>query len=262
MNRLPISVSLIARNEARNLPRCLDAVKDWVSEIVVVINDCTDDTRAVAERYGAKVSESPWAGFREQKNKALEPVTQPWVLALDADEVVSPELREEIAAFFRGEHEQFTGARSPRKVWFLGRWITHGDWYPDRVTRLFRAGKGRWVGSTEHCHVEVDGAVKTFRSDLLHFSNPDIASHVRKIPYYADIYLERQLAESRRWSWLDAVFRPWWRFLRAYFFRLGFLDGFPGFYIAIATAFATFVRHCRLYEHQQPKTPPSSDSRS
>lgn len=251
--KLPIAIAMTARNEARNLPRCLDAVKDWVNEIVLIINDCTDRTREVAESYGATVYESSWSGFRDQKNKALEKVTQPWVLALDADEVVSEELRADIATFFGGDHEKFAGASSPRKVWFMGRWITHGDWYPDRVTRLFLNEKGKWIGSTEHCRVEVEGAVKCFDSDLLHFSNPDIGSHVRKIPYYADIFLQRQLDDERRWSVFETIFRPWWRFFRAYVLRRGFLDGYPGYYIAQATAFATLVRYSRLYEHETTK---------
>jgi glycosyltransferase involved in cell wall biosynthesis len=249
--RLPIAIAMTARNEALNLPRCFDAVKNWVSEIIVVINDCTDTTRETAESYGAKVFESPWNGFREQKNKALQYVTQPWVLALDADEVVSDQLRAEIEEFFCGDHEKFSGGSSPRKVWFLGRWITHGDWYPDRVTRLFRRGEGRWVGSTEHCHVEINGLTKAFRSDLLHFSNPDINSHLAKIPFYADIHLQRELHEQTRWSLIATVFRPWWRFFRAYVLRRGFLDGYPGYYIAKATAFATLVRYSRLYEYEK-----------
>jgi glycosyltransferase involved in cell wall biosynthesis len=242
---------MTARNEAQNLPRCLEAVKDWVSEIAILINDCSDNTREVAESYGAKVFESPWAGFREQKNKVLQHVTQPWVLALDADEVVSDQLRSEIAGFFRADHQRFFGGSSPRKVWFLGRWITHGDWYPDRVTRLFRKDAGRWVGSTEHCHVEITGPTKAFRSDLLHFSNPDINSHLAKIPFYADIHLQRELDEQACWSLAATVFRPWWRFFRAYVLRRGFLDGYPGYYIAKATSFATLVRYSRLYEHEK-----------
>jgi glycosyltransferase involved in cell wall biosynthesis len=248
--KLPIGVSLIARNEAHNLPRSLKSVVDWASEIVVVINDCTDETAAVAKQYGARVFEHSWKGFREQKNVSLSFVSQPWVLALDADEEVSADLRRSIVGFFAGDHLRFRGAYFPRKVWFLGRWITHGDWYPDYVTRLFAREHGQWTGSTEHCKVTIDGPVQKLQGDLLHYSNPDMASHIRKMPYYADIFLERQLAEQVRWSVWPAVFRPAWRFLRAYFFRLGLLDGFPGFYIAAATAFATFVRYSRLYEHR------------
>ncbi len=253
---------MIARNEAHNLPRSLGSVADWVQEIVLVVNDCTDGTEDIARSFGARIIPHAWEGYRDQKRFALAQVSAPWVLALDADEEVSPALKADIQRFFQGDHERFQGAMFPRKVWFLGRWITHGDWYPDWSLRLFQNGKGKWSGSPEHDKIEVDGAVTRLRGDLHHYSNPTLNSHVQKIAVFGDYFLQRQLAEGRRWSLLGAVFRPWWRFIRAYFFRLGFLDGFPGFYIAIATAFAAFVRHCRLYEHQQPKTPPSSGSRS
>ncbi len=247
---LPIAVSMTARNEARNLPRSLGSVRDWVEEIMVVVNDCTDGTEETARNLGAKVFESKWEGYREQKNKALDRATQPWVLCLDADEEVSLELRAEIFRFFETEAALFTGGSFPRKTWFMGRWITHGDWYPDRVTRLFRKDAGRWEGTTEHCKVTIGGAVKKFRADLLHFSNPDICSHISKIPFYADTMLKRQIESGLRWSLAESVFRPWWRFFRAYVLRCGFLDGYPGYYIAKATAFATLVRYSRLYEHE------------
>lgn len=249
--RLPITVAMTARNEAKNLSRCLGAVRDWVSEIVVVVNDCTDGTEDVARGLGAQVHESAWSGFRDQKNKAVELATQSWVLALDADEVVSDELRDEIFDFFDGRVGEFQGASFPRKVWFLGRWITHGDWYPDRVTRLFRRESGVWAGSTEHCFVDVKGATAKLKSDLLHYSNPDISNHLMKIPFYADIFLQRQLEAGKNWSVWPTMLRPWWRFFRAYVLRRGFLDGFPGYYIAKATAFAALVRYSRLFEHER-----------
>ena len=153
---LPISVVIVARNEARNLPRCLESVQGWVAEIVVVLNDTTDDSEVVAERHGAVVFETEWRGFRDTKNWALAHASQPWALALDADEEVSPALQADLKAFFsRGDQERFVGARFPRKVWFIDRWITHGDWYPDLSLRLLRRDRTRWrEGRTElHRHV-------------------------------------------------------------------------------------------------------------
>ena len=117
--RLPLSLVLIARNEAANLPRCLDSVAGWTSEIIVVVNDCTDDTVAIASRYGAIVHEHPWQGHRDQKNVALSFATQSWVLCLDADEEVSPELAISIRAFIECDDPQYAGAYFARKVWFL-----------------------------------------------------------------------------------------------------------------------------------------------
>ena len=251
VDRLPISVSIIASNAADKLQRCLASVADWVSEITVVVNDCTDDTVAVAESFGARVYEHEWHGFRDQKNIALSYVNQPWVLALDTDEVVSAELRDEIATFFEQDAQTYQGAKFPRKDWFLGRWITHGDWYPDHSLRLFRAENGIWGGSPEHDKIVLNGRCKTLAADLLHYSNPTLNSQISKINVFSDVFLQRQLDAGKRWSLMRCLFRPTWRFFRAYILRRGFLDGFPGFYIACMTTFSTFVRYSRLYEHHQ-----------
>ena len=250
----PISVILVASNEEQNLPRCLSSVAGWVSEIVVVLNNSTDRSEQIAQEYGARIERSAWLGFRDTKNVALSFASQPWVLNLDADEEVSPALREEIAAFFqRGESERFTGVSFPRKVFFLGRWITHGDWYPDRVLRLFRRETSRFEGSYGHDHVSVQGAIKKLRADLHHYSYPTINSHVLKINSFADAFLRQQIEDKKKWSPIATIARPLWRFFRAYVLKRGFLDGFPGLYIAWATAFATFVRYSRLYEHEHRK---------
>lgn len=256
MNKLPISVCIISSAEAGRIGKCLASVAGWVGEIVVVLNEeVTDGTEAIAASFGAKIYRHAWQGFREQKNLALSYATLPWVLALDADEEVSAELRESIVRSFDGGEPRFAAARFARKVWFLGRWITHGDWYPDRVLRLFRREGGKWAGSAEHCAVEAQGTCVTLAGDLLHYTNPDISSYVNKINYFADVFLQRQLAEKARWSAPGAVFRAAWRFVRAYLIRLGFLDGYPGFFIAASTAYSTLVRHSRLFEHLQSRPP-------
>jgi glycosyltransferase involved in cell wall biosynthesis len=257
MTRLPISVCFISGPEAERIGRALASVAEWTSEIIVVLNqDVNDGTEEIARRHGAKVHRHPWRGFREQKNLVAGHASEPWILQLDADEVVSEELRRELHRFFQGDQDRFAGASFPRKTWFLGRWITHGDWYPDRVLRLYRRDAGQWGGSEEHCRVELKGREKKLGADLLHFSNPTIAHYLRKFPYYADLYLQRQLAAGERWSAPAVVVRSCWRFVRAYLFRLGFLDGYPGFFLAFSAAYATLFRHTRLYEKQQPASPP------
>jgi glycosyltransferase involved in cell wall biosynthesis len=256
--QLPLSVVIVAKNEAQNLPRCLASVQGWVAEIVVVLNDTTDDSAAIAHRFGATVHEQTWLGYRDTKNLALDKASQLWALSLDADEEVSPALRAEFAAFFaKGEHERVSGARFPRKVWFIDRWITHGDWYPDLSLRLFRRDRARWGGDA-HVHEKIDiaGPVRTLRGDLHHYSFPTLASHVSKINLFASLFVKQQLEKETRFSLVAAVLRPWWRFFRAYFLRLGLLDGFPGFYIACATAFSAFVRYSCLYEHERQQPPP------
>jgi glycosyltransferase involved in cell wall biosynthesis len=258
---LPISVAIIAKNEAQNLPRCLGSVRNWVSEVVVVLNDTTDASESIARDAGAKVHHLPWRGYRDTKNAAIDLTTQPWVLALDADEEVSSALRRDIAAFLsKSNVDSFAGARFPRKVWFINRWITHGDWYPDFSLRLFRRDRGRWGGDpVVHERVECIGRVATLRGDLHHYSFPTLASHIAKINPFADLFIRQQRKRGRRFSVGAAVFRPGWRFFRAYILHAGFLDGFPGFYIAWANAFGTLARYSRLYEEENQMPPPQNE---
>ena len=254
---LPLSVVIIAKNEAHNLPRCLASVSGWAAELVVALNNTTDGSDTVAKSAGAVVHQLPWKGYRDTKNTALALAKQPWVLSLDADEEVSPALRDSLAAFFaRPDRDRFAGARFPRKVWFIDRWITHGDWYPDLSLRLLHVGRARWGGDAfVHEKVETDGPVATLRGDLHHYSFPTLASHVAKINPFADLFVRQQQAKGGCFSVFAAVFRPLWRFFRAYVVKLGFLDGYPGFYIAWATAFGAFVRYSRLYEAEHNRAP-------
>lgn len=254
---LPLSVVIVAKNEAHNLPRCLASVRGWVSDIVVALNDTTDASEAIAQQGGARVHRLPWQGYRDTKNAALALAKENWVLSLDADEEVSAALRRSLTEFFgRADREQFAGARFPRKVWFIDRWITHGDWYPDHSLRLIRRDRARWGGDAfVHEKMECDGPVALLAGDLHHYSFPTLSSHVAKINPFADLFVRQQQARSGHFSLGAAVFRPAWRFFRAYVLKLGFLDGYPGFYIAWATAFSAFVRYSRLYEEENRKLP-------
>jgi glycosyltransferase involved in cell wall biosynthesis len=232
-------------------------VQGRVAEILVVLNHTTDGSDAVVRRFGGRVLQTEWRGFRDTKNWALDQAVQPWALCLDADEEVSPALQGDLAAFFaRPDRDIFAGARFPRKVWFIDRWITHGDWYPDLSLRLIQRSRARWGGDPfVHEKMEADGPVATLRGDLHHYSFPTLASHVAKINPFADLFVRQQQARGAGFSLPAAVFRPFWRFLRAYVFKLGFLDGYPGFYIALATAFGAFVRYSRLYEAERRRLP-------
>lgn len=253
MSDLPISVCLIAKNEGHRLKRCLESVRGWTREIVVVINDCTDDTAEVATSFGAVVAEHAWSGFKDQKNYALGLAKHPWVLVLDADEEVSPELREEIRRFVERDDSSLAGADSPRLVRFLGQWIRHGDWYPDRGVRLVRKGKGCWSGVHDHCKLTVEGRVHKLGSDLYHYPFDRLGDLIWRIPFHADNFLQTQLERGKTWSPVETVFRAVWRFVRGYFLRLGFLDGYPGLVIAVTAAYYTFARYSRLYEYEKSK---------
>jgi len=248
---LPLSIPIVACDEEANLRRCLESVQGLAREIVVVDSGSTDGTVRVAEEFGARVIHQEWLGYRDQKNMALEQCGEEWVLALDSDEELSDELRQSVVDFFKGADARYGGAYFARKVWFLGRWITHGDWYPDYKIRLARRGGCRWVGSPEHDKLEAGGEILRLPGDLHHYSFPSINRYVEKINVFGDEYLKRQLAAGKKWSLAHNLFRPAWRFVRCYFLRRGFLDGFPGFWVALGIAFQTFVRHSRTYEYER-----------
>ncbi|QYM77842.1 glycosyltransferase family 2 protein [Horticoccus luteus] len=258
--QLPVSVVIVARNEAHNLPRCLASVQGWTAETVLVLNNTTDASAAVAEPFGAQVHDLPWQGFRDTKNAANALAAHPWILSLDADEEVSPALRADLVRFFaRGDDQRFVGARFPRKVWFIDRWITHGDWYPDLSLRLFHRDRAHWGGdAVVHEKISADGPVARLRGDLHHYSFPTLASHVSKINAFAELFVRQRQDQGTRFSLFPVIVRPFWRFFRAYVIKLGFLDGFPGFYIASATAFSAFVRYSRLYEVDHAAPPPDA----
>ena len=247
---LPISAVLIARNEAERLPACLASLAGWVAEIVVVVNDCSDGTEEVARRFGARVVPHAWENFREQKNAALAEGRSEWVLALDADESVSPELRAALVAFVAAPGDE-VAASSSRLVTFLGRPIRHGDWYPDRGLRLVRKGRARWIGAHDHCKLVADGPVRRLAGDLLHDSFPTLASLVAKTNFHADNFVRTRRERGEGWGLAEALFRPGWRFFRSYVLRLGFLDGYSGLIVSVTIGYQTLIRYARIYEAER-----------
>jgi len=258
MTRLPLSVCMIAGAEAERIGRALASVADWTAEIIVVLNeDVSDGTEEIARRFGAQVFREPWKGYVAQKNSAAQKAAQPWILGLDADEAVSPPLREEIARALTAPNlsTDLAAFSFPRCTQFCGRWIRHGDWYPDRTVRLWRNGRARWTGQEPHARLEVDGREGRLRHDLLHFTAVDLAHQAAKSLTYADYFVRDQLAAGATAGLLDLWLRPGWRFVRGYFLRLGFLDGWQGLAVARLAAFQTFLRHARLREARERSCP-------
>jgi len=251
MNRLPISVSIIAGAEAARIGRALESVADWTSEIIVVVNDdVRDGTDEVARRHGARVFREPWKGYLAQKTSAAKKTSQEWILGLDADEVVSPGLREEIQRLFAEKHplEVYAAFSLPRLTMFCGRWIQHGDWYPDRTTRLWHRDCAEWGGIDPHARLNVRGRTGRLRQDLLHYNAAGIDDQITKIIAYSDDFQRDALQHRRPATWLDLALRPGWRFFRAFFLRLGFLDGWQGYYLAWMTAAYTLTRYAKVRE--------------
>ncbi len=251
MKRLPISVCMISGAEAHRIARTLESVSAWAGEIIIVLNqEVSDGTEEIAAKYGARVFREPWKGFIAQKNSAAEKATQPWLFNLDADEVVSDQLREEVLSLFNQAPPSCSALSLPRLTFYFGRWIRHGDWYPDRCIRLWQRGKARWVGVDPHASLSVDGEIARLRGDLLHYTSDTLNQQVAKTVQYADDFVRSAEKQGRRVSLFDLVFRPGWRFVRAYVFKLGFLDSWQGYSIAWLTAFYTFLRYARAREAQ------------
>lgn len=255
--KLPISICLVAGNEAYRIRRTLDSVVGWTGEIILAIDDkVTDGTDKIAESYGAKIFSQPWRGHAEHRNFASAHATQPWLLAIDADEVVSNELRAEIIAAFQKQNlSSLPAAYSfPRLSFFGGRWIRHGNWYPDRKVRLWRKEAGQWEGDP-HEKLVLRGTVVPLRADLFHFSNENIDQLLSKISVVSSIFVRQCQVRKRSTGWIDLTIRPFWKFFRAYFLRRGFLDGWPGYFIAWMDAFSTVTRYIKVIEAEQMKQP-------
>ncbi len=250
---LPISVCIIAGNEAHRIGRALSSVHGWVEEIIVVINhDVSDGTEKVAEKFGAKVFLEPWKGYVRQKNSAAEKASQPWILGIDSDEAVSPALRLSLTSALRKESDQPRHAafEFPRCSRYFGAWIRHGDWYPDYSKRLWARGKARWVGDEPHDSLQVDGLVGRIVGDLEHHSMESMEHQMRKTLKYAEVFANHCLQHHRNVTWMDLFFRPPLRFLRSYLLKLGFLDGWRGYAVAWTAAYYTFLRYFKALEAQ------------
>jgi glycosyltransferase involved in cell wall biosynthesis len=257
--KLPISVCIIANNEAHRIGNTLKSVAGWTSEIVAVINhDVSDGTDKVIESFGGKVYREPWRGFVGQNQSATDKATGEWLLSIDADEVISPELAAEIqACFARPETlNRLAGFEFPRVSMFYGRWIRHGEWYPDRKLRLWKRGQGKWGGAAPHSRVIVNGPVGRLKGEMFHYSMESLEHLLQKTVRYADDFVATCRQENRRVTFGQMVIRPPWRFLRGYVFKLGFLDGWRGLAIAWMAAFYTFLRYLKAYQAQTGEDKP------
>ena len=246
---LPVSVAIIARNEESNLKRLLPNIRDFVEEIVLVYNDCEDGTVTVAQEYGVLCYEEAWHGYKEQKNLALLKCSKEWVLCLDADEILSDQLKDSIQKFLFSEFlESYNGASFNRCSFFMNRWIRHGDWYPDQKCRLLRSSTGHWSGGQLHEYLDINGKIFHLSGDLLHYSYESILDFPVKMSSYANAFVKQNLKNGNRVSSFDLWIRPIWRFFRAFILRLGFMDGLPGFVISISSTYECILKYNLLKE--------------
>jgi glycosyltransferase involved in cell wall biosynthesis len=240
-----ISVIVITYNEQKNIRKCLSSI-DWADEIVVVDSGSTDDTKRIASEFTRKVLDIKWEGFGMAKDFARDQATCQWILSLDADEVVTEDLKEEIQRVIASP-EAVNGYHIPRRSNFLGRWIEHGGWYPDYVLRLFRKDKARFTHSAVHERVEVDGEKGHLNNALMHHTDPNFDHYLGKLNRYTSLAAEELFKKGKRAKVWDVIFRPLAVFLKMYLAKRGFLDGFLGFILAVSSAFHVFSKYVKLW---------------
>jgi glycosyltransferase involved in cell wall biosynthesis len=246
MNQPTLGVALITRNAAARLAQCLQAVY-FADEIVVVDSGSTDATVGIAEAHRARVIEAhDWPGFGPQKNRALDALSTDWILSIDADEVVSPELAASIRAAIRDPHAD--AYQLDRLSSFCGVWVKHGGWYPDWIPRLFKRGTARFSDDLVHERLVLSDSARTARlkGQLMHYSYEDFETVLRKLDAYSTAGALQRHAAGKRGSFGVAVSRGFWAFLRTYFLRRGFLDGRTGFMIALFNAQTVYYRFLKL----------------
>jgi len=245
MPDITLSVTLITRNESRHIAACLKSVA-FADEWVVVDSGSTDDTREIAASLGARVVKTDdWPGFGMQKNRALELARGRWVLSIDADERVSEALATQIQAAIKNE-QAADGYELSRISRFCGQWIRHGDWYPDRVLRLFRRESGRFTNDLVHERLQVNGRVDRLAGDLLHDTMPTLDDALDKMNRYSSGRALDKVAAGRSGGLGAALAHGLWAFVRCYGLKCGFLDGRLGFVLAIYVAEGTYYRYLKM----------------
>ncbi|MDA0206857.1 MAG: glycosyltransferase family 2 protein [Acidobacteria bacterium] len=240
---MKISATIITLNEEESLPRALASIS-FCDEVVVVDSGSSDRTCEIAQQSGARVLERDWTGYADQKNFAAQAAAHDWILALDADEEVAPDLRASIETLQTAGPE-YAGYRFARLARYLGRWIHHSGWYPDAKIRLYDRRRGRWFGDYVHESVKVEGSVGTLAGDLLHYTCDSLDDHRQRVDRYTDL-AARELIENRRRVGLGQLLvSPPWAFLRSYVMQQGFRDGPEGLLIARMAASYTYSKYAK-----------------
>jgi len=249
MERQKVSATLITFNEEGNIEACLDSIR-WADEIIVVDSESTDRTVEIAKKFTDKVFTNPWPGHKQQKNYAIDQSSFDWIFSIDADERVTPELREYILKIL--ESPQADGYRFPRLNHFIGKRMRFGGWYPDHVLRLFRKDMGRFGGVNPHDKVIMNGGdIVTSSIPLVHYTYTSFSQYIQKQDFYSTISAKEKFNAGKRAGIIVIVFKPIWKFFETYLLKLGFLDGLRGIIAAFGAAFSTYMKFVKLWELRQ-----------
>lgn len=240
---MKISATIITLNEERNIARAIESLR-CCDEIVILDSGSTDRTVELAEKLGARVVEAGWRGYAGQKNAAAMQASHDWILSLDADEALSEALEAEIWSL-KKSGPRFAGYTMPRLARYLGRWILHSGWYPDRKIRLYNREKGKWVGDFVHESVVVDGKVGNLESNILHFTCESLAEHVKTMDRYTTLAAQELASRRIKAPLWKILADPAWTFWKTYLLQRGFLDGFEGLIIAYMAGFYVFLKYAK-----------------
>ncbi len=249
---LKLSSVVIAKNEEKNIRRCIESQDACIDEIIVLVDDSsTDDTFEIASSYhSVSTKKVKWAGYAQTKKYGVSLASNSWILWIDADEAVSPELCEELKEFKKSV-PSFTAYSIPRKAYFLGKWIRHCGWYPGRVIRLFDKNEVNFNDNSVHEQLDVQGTTGKLLHDLEHFTDPDIHHYFEKYNSYTSLAAVELYNNGKKFSVLDILLRPGVIFLKMYVIRAGFLDGLHGFILSVFSASYVFTKYCKLWEYEK-----------
>ncbi len=249
---IQLSVVIITFNEEKNLDRCLKSIQDVADEIVITDSFSSDKTIEIAARYNAVIIQNNFLGYGEQKNFATSCAKHDWILSLDADEALTPELRRSIKAVKQNPEQVVY--EMPRLTSYCGQWIHHGVWYPDRQTRLYNRTKGKWIERRVHEYWAPANSAPLglLKGDLLHYSFSSVGDHLQKIEKYSELSAREAVSKQKDVTIFKMLFSPFWHFFHEYFVRLGFLDGYYGYIICKLSAYSAFLKctKIRLYNRE------------
>lgn len=240
---MKITATIITLNEERNIARAIESLR-CCDEIMLVDSGSSDRTLELARNLGARVIEAPWRGYAKQKNFAAEQASNDWILSVDADEAISEGLEGEIWNL-KKNGATYDAYTMPRLAQYLGRWILHGGWYPDRKVRLYDRRKAQWTGEFVHESVKVDGKVGHLDANLLHYTCDSLSEHLRTMDRYTTLAAEEIVARKQRVPSHRLVLDPAWTFAKSYVVQRGFLDGLEGLTIAYMAAMYTFLKYAK-----------------
>jgi glycosyltransferase involved in cell wall biosynthesis len=245
-----ISVLIITFNEEKNIRRCLESVK-WADEIVVIDSESSDRTVDIAKEYTDKIIVQEWQGYAATKNLGLQYISSEWLFAVDADEEISIDLKEEIFHAVQSSH--CDGFFIPRMANFLGKWIKHSGWYPGYVLRLIRKEKAHFYDKRVHEFLEIPEKVKKLENPIFHYTDPTITHYFAKLNRYTSLAAEDLWDQGKHFKFIDLMIRPLHLSFKMYIFKFGFLDGFQGLILAIFSGVYVFVKYAKLWELQNQK---------